>query len=309
MSRRFSPHFLLLLFPAILWASGTPSPTFSPTPASALSPQPTPTPDPSTAFWEDYRDVLKNHVDARGLVDYEGLKADRAKLDHVVEAVAMMDPQAFDAWRTKDKIAFYLNAYNALILQTIVDHYPVKPSGPFGNGKTGGIKDIPGALSRAQHQVLGQRMTLDHIEHEILRRQFDEPRVLFALVPACRGGAVLRGEPYEGSRLDEEMGEQARRFLADPANFKVDGARKVVSLSPIFSWYGVDFIAKYGPQSPFKGYSQKVSADLHFIGKHLSAAERKTLSKGKYKVEYLGFDWSLNERTEKPVRNEQWRDQ
>lgn len=301
MFRRLS--LLTFLLPVTLWASDTPTPSVPATPTVQISPLPTPTPDPSTAFWEEYRDILKTCIDAQGLVDYEGLKADRGKLDHVVAAIGQMDPQAFDAWRTKDKIAFYVNAYNALVLQTIVDHYPVKLSGPFGRGKTGGIKDIPGALSRAQHQVLGQAMTLDHIEHEILRRQFDEPRVLFALVPASKGGAVLRGEPYEGGELDAEMGEQARRFLADPANFKVDDVQRKVYLSPIFSSYGVDFIAKYGPPSPFKGYSKKVSADLYFISKHLSAPDRKLLSKGKYKVEYLGFDWSLNEQTEKPIRN------
>ena len=303
MSQRSRFFGFILVCSCFSWASGATFPAVGTTPVLPASPQPTETPDPSKAFWEDYREVLKAYVDPQGLVNYEGLKVDRGKLDHVIEAIGRLDPKVLDGWTTQEQIAFYLNAYNALVLQTIVDHYPVKPTGLFGNGKTGGIKDLPGALSRAKHQVLGQSMTLDHIEHDILRRQYDEPRVLFALVPASKGGPALRNEPYGGSRLDTQMDEQARRFLAEEANFKIDGTRKRVYLSPIFSWYGVDFIGKYGPKSPFKGYSKKAGADLHFISRHLAASERKTLLNGKFKVEYLGYDWSLNEQTKKPVRN------
>lgn len=299
MFRRSIFYWIILFYAPFLGASTTPTTTPIPRPQASPQATATETPDPISAFWEDYREILKNYVDPQGMVDYDGLKTHREKLDHAVEAVGKLDPAVFDGWTSKDKVAFYLNAYNLLVLQTVVDNYPIKPKGPFGNAKTAGIKDITGALNRVKHEVMGQSMTLDHIEHDILRRQFDEPRVLFALVPASKGGAVLRTEPYEGNRLEEELDVQAHRFLADAAKFKIDEAKRKVFLSPIFSMYGSDFIGKYGPQSPFKGYTPKASADLHFISRHLMAAERRPLLRGKFKVEYLGYDWSLNEQPEK----------
>jgi len=247
----------------------------------------------------DYRSVLNQFVDNDGLVNYQALKSNRAPLDGFVVFLSKIRKDDYDKWPKKEKIAFWLNAYNAITLQTIVDHYPIRKSGFFSNGKTGGIKDIPGAWDGIKHVVLGEPMVLNHIEHEILRKQFREPRIHFALVCASIGCPYLRVEPYVGKRLDEQLDDQARRFLATPSKFRIDRTGRKVYLSSIFKWFGSDFQEKYGSQSPFKGYSGKNSADLNFIIRYLSDPDQRELLTEKYEVEYLDYDWNLNDQARK----------
>lgn len=256
---------------------------------------------PSVSFPEtvgnDYAAVLERFVDEHGRVDYRTLKTGREPLDRYVDTLAGTPGSDYGSWSENEKIAFWINAYNALTLRTIIDHYPIRKGGLLGGGKPGGIRDISGAWNGIKHDVLGEAMTLDHIEHGILRKQFLEPRVHFALVCASIGCPVLRREPYDGKRLDAQLEDQAGRFLLDPAKFKIDPDRRRVFLSPIFKWFGGDFETEYGPSSPYKAYSKKNSAVLNFIAGYLGDDDRRVLSDGKFDVEYLDYDWSLNDKS------------
>ncbi len=245
----------------------------------------------------DYGDVLAAYVNDQGMVDYEGLKAHREKLDAFATALATLDPTVYDQWTEKQKLAFWINAYNALTLQTIINHYPIQSS-LFESllYPKNSIRQISGVWDELQFAVMGQKMTLDHIEHENLRKNFNEPRIHMALVCAAMGCPPLRNEPYVGDRLDAQLDDQTRRFLQNPQKFRIDPVNGRVYLSSIFKWFGQDFIKKYGTDEKFAGKSDAERAVLNFISGYVDEDIAKYLATGKYDVEYLDYDWSLNEQ-------------
>lgn len=232
---------------------------------------------------EDYAEVLKEYVDSSGRVDYEKLKNNRQKLDKFNAAIGFVSPNTYESWTDKEKIAFLINAYNSLTLEAIVDNYPTKS-----------IRDIPGVWDRRKFRVVGQEMTLNDIEHQILRKEFNEPRIHMALVCASIGCPKLRTEPYTGEKLNAQLDEQTRVFLSIPDNFRIDRDSKRVYVSSILKWFGEDFEKSYGKKENFENLNGKETAFLNFISRYLSPAEGEYLTQGGYKVSYLDYDWSLN---------------
>ncbi|HJT23928.1 MAG TPA: DUF547 domain-containing protein [bacterium] len=234
-------------------------------------------------------------MNGQGLVDYPSLKKNRVSLDRFLETVGEVAPEDFQHWDKPDQIAFYINSYNAYTLQTIIDHYPIVKHGLFSDGGPGGIKDIAGAWNSLSHRVLGQEMTLDHIEHDILRKQYREPRIHLALVCASKGCPWLAREPYNGSKLDFQLACQASLFFTRQDSFKIDRTFKKIRLSSLFKWYGNDFISSYYSPDLFPGFSEKENAVLNFsIGFKKAAKRQFSQSIQGYGVEYMDYDWSLN---------------
>ncbi|MBN1341772.1 MAG: DUF547 domain-containing protein [Phycisphaerae bacterium] len=256
-----------------------------------------PTSAKGTFSYDDYAAVLKEYVDDRDMVDYAALKENRRRLDQFARALASVNPKTYEGWDAPAKIAFWINAYNALTLEAIIDHYPIQAgtlrSLAFPKNS---IRQIPGVWDKLQFLVMGKKMTLEHIEHQVLRKEFDEPRIHVALVCAAMGCPPLRNEPYVGPRLTKQLDDQARKFLSDPAKFRIDRNGGKVYLSSIFEWFGGDFVAKYKPESGYAGHSDAQRAVLHFASGHLPPADAKYLRDGRYSVAYLDYDWSLNEQ-------------
>lgn len=243
-----------------------------------------------------YRTVLSERVNDKGLVDYRALKADRRDLDRYVSSLAGLDPKSYEAWKDGEKIAFWINAYNALTLKAIVDHYPIKKGGLVSGLRfpESSIRQIPGVWDELSHPIMGKPMTLDQIEHEILRKQFDEPRIHMALVCAAMGCPPLRNEPYWGDRLDEQLTDQTRKLFSDSRQFRIDRKDGTVYLSSIFKWFGEDFARKYSTNG-----LQQVGANLrpvvNFASRHAGPADAEYLKTREYSVAFLDYDWSLNE--------------
>jgi hypothetical protein len=248
--------------------------------------------------YDDYGAVLAAFVDTQGLVDYQALKANRQRLDAFAAALGTLAPAACSNWSVKDQVVFWINVYNALTLEAIIDHYPIQASllksAIFPRNS---IRQIPGVWTELRFEVVGREVTLDHIEHQILRKQFNEPRIHMALVCAGKGCPPLRNEPYVGNRLDEQLADQTKMFLAQPDKFRIDRSKGKVYLSPILDWFGGDFLETYGgEEKPKAGRSAEEKAVLNFIAAHLGASDRDYLSTAKYNVVYLDYDWSLNEQ-------------
>jgi hypothetical protein len=247
--------------------------------------------------YDGYAKTLSAHVDGQGIVNYTGLKADRKGLDAFVSSLAALDPEVFGKWSDKEKIAFWINAYNALTLRVIIDNYPIKAS--FFNAlrfPQNSIRQIKGVWDEIQFPVMGRNMTLDNIEHDTLRSQFDEPRIHVALVCAALGCPPLRNEPYISARLESQLDDQARRFFKDPGIFRVDREEGRIYLSSIFKWFGGDFVKAYGSGTGFKGKGETERAVLNFASNYLDRDEKSYLEKGGYSISYLPYDWSLNEK-------------
>ena len=220
--------------------------------------------------------VLKTYVE-NGQVDYAGLKSNRRELDQYLSNLAAVDEKEFKTWPTTDRLAFLVNLYNGATLKLIVDHYPVKS-----------IKDIGGFFRGPWKQrvviLFGKTITLNTLEHEIIRKQFDEPRVHAALVCAAQGCPPLRPEAYVGARLEAQLAEQMRTFLADSTKNHVNARSGKIALSRIFKWYGKDFT---------KG-GKTLLGSLAPYWPDQAAARLK--SRSDWDIAYTDYDWSLNER-------------
>lgn len=248
-----------------------------------------------------YDEVLGQFVDADGLVDYARLKKQRAGLDRYAGYLARLDRGTYDGYTDSEKIALWLNAYNAFTLVAIIDHYPIKPSVVKSLSYPGeSIRHIPGVWDELEFTVMGEPVTLDHIEHGILRKDFSEPRIHMALVCASIGCPPLRGEAFTGEALDEQLGAETRRFLSIERNFRIDREQGVVYLSSIFDWFADDFEG-FGKAVTFgHGDNPKHHAALRFVVNHVGEYDRLYIMKERYDVAYLPYDWALNVQSEAP---------
>lgn len=231
---------------------------------------------------EGYAATLRRFVTPEGQVRYAALKASPTDLDAFLASIGTLDPAAVRCWTEADRIAFWINAYNAITLKTIIKHYPIHRSGLAsilfpGNS----IRQIPNAWSARWWLVMGEKRSLDDIEHEILRKQFQEPRVHMALVCAAVACPPLRDEPYSGPRLEDQLDDQARRYLGSPAGSRVlDGGRSV-AVSAIFKWFSADFETVGGVRAFLIRYSPPETAAL--------------LATNGVRMSFLDYDWTLNE--------------
>lgn len=246
----------------------------------------------------DYTYILGAYVDDRGMVNYQELKKDRARLDAFSRFMGDLKPEIFSSWTNKGKIAFWINAYNSLTLIAIIDHYPIKPSVLRSLVVSeNSILQIPGVWTKLKFPMMGGEITLDGIEHENLRPNFNEPRIHMALVCAAMGCPRLLNKPYNASELDSQLDTQTRDFLSHPEKFRIDKESNSVYLSSIFKWFGEDFVIQYGTDKLFSGHSDEERAVLNFISGYLNEASRDyLLSQERYKIKYLDYDWSLNEK-------------
>jgi len=257
---------------------------------------------PAPGFnYEVYAAVLKTYVNSNGMVNYKLLNSHPQQLDNFITALGLVEPKNYEKWDDNRKIAFWINAYNSLTLKAIIDNYPIKSS--FLKSMRypkNSIRQIDGVWNKLKFNVMGTKISLDHIEHKILRKQFNTPGIHVALVCAAMGCPPLRNEPYLASKLDKQLADQAVKFLKNPAKFKIDRGNRAVNLSPIFKWFQRDFTAKYeisGEKSgPLNKYSKDTKAALNFISKHLSQPDAEYILSGRFRLSYLAYDWSLNEQ-------------
>ena len=155
-----------------------------------------------------------------GLVYYRALRGERGRLDRYVASLNV--PAAtYQAWPREDKIAFWLNGYNAIVLQTVISHYPIK--GKSSQYPASSIRQIPGVFETAKHRLAGRSLTLDEIEKTVLP-EFDDPRLYLALGRGAVGSGRLRSEAYVGSRLASQLASVQSEFVSDQAMLKIDRA-------------------------------------------------------------------------------------
>ena len=243
-----------------------------------------------------YDSVLGTYV-RDGEVDYASLKTDRGALDRYVEQLGSVTPDEFAGWDEADRIAYLINAYNALMMRIVIDHYPIEPAGFFTMKRhlypNNSVRQIDGVFDGIRYRVAGEPLTLDDIEHARLRANYHEPRIHFALVCAAVSCPPLLDEAYTGARLDAQLADQGRIFMNDPRKNRVDREEDVVYLSKIFDWFGEDF-AGLAPETGYRG-DEATRGVLAFVGRYLPEPEAEYLKDGEYAVEFLDYDWTLND--------------
>lgn len=224
-------------------------------------------------------------VDVRdGLVYYRTLKHDRSRLDRYVASLNV--PAAtFQKWTREEQIAFWVNAYNAFVLETVINHYPLR----------GTIHDIPGAFDKTVWHAAGRAVTLDQIENTILP-PFKDPRLYLAICRGTIGGGRLRSEAYSGDNLEKQLAGVRAEFVNHEHLLRIDQAANEMTVTPIVSWHEQDFVAAYdNPQGPFASRSPIERAILAFIGPNLLPIEQEFVQKNSFKMVFGQYDWSLND--------------
>jgi Protein of unknown function, DUF547 len=228
-----------------------------------------------------------------GLVYYRALKADRGRLDGYVNALAttMVDKLPKD-----EQLAFWLNAYNALVLRTVIDHYPIQGRSPDYPPRS--IRQIPGAFERLTHKVSGRTLTLDQIEQTILP-SFNDPRVYLALGRGAVSSGRLRSEAYTADQLEQQLSEQANECLSRPECVQLDREARKMGVNAIFSWREKEFTAAYADKAPpaFANRSPIERAVVAFVQPRLLTIEKEFLANNMFEMVYKKFDWSLNDLT------------
>jgi len=241
---------------------------------------------PSAVDHGTYTDLLQTYVDGAGMVDYAALKADHdAALAPYLRMLAETDPSSLDE---PERLAFWINAYNALTLKLIIDHFPVET---IRSITPAGGPTVP-RLNDPWHvkvgEVGGQMRTLDEIEHDIIRARFDEPRIHFALVCAAISCPRLRREAFVGNRLNAQLDDQARTFLHADRKNAIPADDETVRLSRIFKWFEGDF-------------GEDTDAVQRYLAPYFDGPVQQKLSEAAYAVDYLDYDWALNAQQPAPT--------
>ncbi|MCK5125600.1 MAG: DUF547 domain-containing protein [candidate division Zixibacteria bacterium] len=231
-----------------------------------------------------YGSLLNEYV-ADGLVDYNRLLPNRSHLDILIDDIATVNLSSISE---NQRLAFYINSYNLITLRSIIDHYPLKS-----------IKDIDGVWDKTKWDVAGKKLTLNQIEHEVLRKEFNEPRIHFAIVCASIGCPPLSNKPYLPDTIDEQLTNAARLFATSPEYNRFDPEKGTAELSSIFDWFGDDFIEQFYNKDSFPSLSQKKNAVVNFLIAQYPKADQEKLSGATYDISYNDYDWSLNDKNSK----------
>ena len=229
-----------------------------------------------------------------GFVYYAALKSDRESLDRYVASLAD-ESLRFENLSRVEQGAFWINAYNALVLRTVIDHYPIK--GTLSTYPLHSIRQIPGAFDERFHRIAGRQLTLDGIEKLALRLLRD-PRLSLALGRGAVGSGRLRSEAYTAAQLEFQLNAVVQEFSTMPRGVKLDRFGNTVQVSPIFGWREAEFVAAYNDQGwTNSGRSPLERAILSLIEPALFPSERAFLTENRFTLGYQEFDWRLNDLT------------
>jgi hypothetical protein len=217
--------------------------------------------------------LLKQHV-KKGFVDYDAF----AKAPEFARYLASLDRIRLDGMDEDERLAFWINVYNAYTIQLIISHHETESIRDIN--KSLGVLRLKGPWSEPIVHAAGRTLSLDDVHHRILRKEYAEPRVHFVLVCAAMGCPPLRAEAYTGALLVDQLNEQAKQFLRDsPSKMRFEKFR--LFISPILMSYRNDFGASRNDLT-------------RSIAPWFEGEERKLLERGRVRLEATDFDWTLN---------------
>ncbi len=223
---------------------------------------------PDHSLWDQ---LLKKNVSADGRVNYKGFVEDKEDLQTYLDLLSNNAPDR-NSWSEEEQMAYWINAYNAFTVKLIVDHYPTESIRDLGPKlKIPLIKDV---WHYKFFSIGGQESSLDEIEHSILRKEFNEPRIHFAINCASVSCPPLLNEAFLPSTLESQLEKVAVGFINDTSRNKI--SKDQIEISAIFSW--------------FKGDFTKEGSLIDFLNQY-----SRTKINSKAKVSHLDYDWNLNE--------------
>jgi hypothetical protein len=279
-----SVHVLLIALAASAALISAPAPQLSgPTPADV------------DALHRPYDEILDTYV-RDGLVYYNALRQERAKLDRYVAAVGEVTADTLKSWSPDRQLAYWINAYNAFVLRTVIDSYPIR--GKAADYPPNSIRQIPGAFERRQFRAAGRLLTLDAIEKDVIA-EFNDARALLALGRGAVGGPRLKSEAYVAPRLDTQLQRMATELVENRELVFVDIVNDRLSVNPLFSWREPIFSRALADRAPavYATRSPIERSVLALIDPLLVPNEADFLRKNTFRMVFHEFDWKLNDLT------------
>jgi len=242
----------------------------------------------------NFDNLLQKNV-KNGLVNYKALSSNKAKLSVYLQQLEQVNPNEFKNWSENEQMAFWINAYNAITLEAILQNYPIKYGSLILRARfpQNSIRQIKKVWDKVYTKVMGKELTLNQIEHEILRKKFHDPRIHFVIVCASIGCPKLESRAFYADDLAQRLEQAAQNFITDAKHVRLNKKENILHLSSIFQWYLTDFTTS---DNSFKTYHKKERGILNFIVKRLSETEREFILTNQPKIKYLKYDWTLNEQ-------------
>ena len=251
---------------------------------------------PVTFSHASFNRVLQRFVDPKGMVDYTSLQQNSRDLDDYYHLIASYSPDSHpDLFPSEDhKLAYWINAYNATAIKTVITYYPissvldVKPPAVFFF-----LTDKSGFFVFQRLTYGGKTTSLYYLQNGVIRERFQEPRIHFALNCAALGCPRLPKKAFTGEDLQRQLDKEIRKFLSEERNFKIDHEEKTIYLSSIFKWYEKDFLD--GIQDRFPNRKGTL---LDYVTLYLPAEKAYELNKAgdRYKIDFVPYDWGLNDQ-------------
>jgi len=211
---------------------------------------------------QQWNQLLQKHVSASGQVNYQGMKQNIAQLDSYLKELAALPPQ--NDWTKNETMAYWINAYNAFTVKLILNHYPLKSIMEVNNGKAWDLKFI---------KIDGQEYSLNDIEHDILRKNYKDPRIHFAVNCASISCPKLYNKAFSADLLEKQLNQLSKSFINNASKNSLQKER--IKISKLFEWYKDDFSMK---GSVIDFLNQYAEIDIN------SNAQ----------ISYKAYDWNLN---------------
>ena len=260
-------------------------------PAAAQDPKPVAV----DALHRPFDEILDIYV-RDGLVYYYALRQERGKFDRYVQSLSDVGADTIKGWPRERQLAYWINAYNAFVLRTVIDNYPIR--GRSSDYPANSIRQIPGAFERKTFRAGGRTLTLDAIEKDVIA-EFGDARALLALTRGAMGGPRLKSEAFTADRLDAQLETMAGELTTRRDLVFVDVPNGVLSVNPLFSWRESAFAQSLAARAPaaYASRSPLERAVLALIDAQLVRSEAEFLRKNTFRMAFHAFDWKLNDLT------------
>ncbi len=242
--------------------------------------------------YQAYAKLLSAHV-INQRVNYAKLVNARTSLTTIIESIAAVSAEDFQRWPEHQQLAYWINAYNLFTLKAIVDHYPIKGSWLSWYPRNS-IKQIEGVWDVMPWHAAGRIVTLDQIEHEIMRPTFKQPLIHFAINCAALSCPPLSPQPYRSETLIEQLVTSTRQALTQSSWLKIE--EMTLRVTAILNWYGEDFTDEYAHGVTANG-SYRDRGILGLIARYGPPAAQAIARVPNTRIRFLAYDWSLNDVT------------
>jgi len=231
-----------------------------------------------------------------GLVYYFALKQERGKFDRYVQALADVSSETVNGWPRDAQLAYWINAYNAFVLRTVIDHYPIR--GRAKDYPANSVRQIAGAFERRRFRAGGQMLTLDAIERDVISG-FGDARAQLALGRGAMSSGRLKSEAFTAERLESQLAAMTGELVTRRELVFVDVANEQLSVSPLFSWREGVFAKALADRAPavYAARSPLERAVLALITPLLVPNETEFLRMNTFSMVFHDFDWRLNDLT------------